>query len=242
MLLQSQDADGATGGMSDLQVRDEAITLLLAGHETAANVLAWTWYLLSQNPAAESRLHDEVDDVLAGRLPAVEDLPRLKYTQMVLDEAMRLYPPAWTLARRAVRECEIGGYRIPAKSVLLLSQYVMHRDARYYQDPDRFDPERWTPESRAERPAFSYFPFGGGPRLCIGEQFAKMECTLVTATLAQRWRLRLARGHLIEAAPQLTLRPKYGVWMQIERRHNRNQSVVERREEGRGLDGQAFDQ
>jgi cytochrome P450 len=240
MLLHSQDAEGATGGMSNLQVRDEAITLLLAGHETVSNVLAWTWYLLSQNLAAEAKLHDEVDKVLDGRLPVVDDLPRLKYTQMVIDEVMRLYPPAWTLARRAVGDCEIGGYRIPARSVLLMSQYVMHRDPRYYPDPERFDPDRWTPESRATRPAFSYFPFGGGPRLCIGDQFAKMECALVIATIAQRWRLRLAGGHRIAVAPQLTLRPKHGVWMQIERRQNPGQPEVDRREAE--LDGHALDQ
>ena len=218
MLLKAQDEEGDGTGMSDEQLRDEAMTIFLAGHETTANALAWTWYLLSQNPEAEARLHAELEEVLSGRPPTAEDLPRLRYTEMVLAEAMRLYPPAWILGRRALEAYEVGGYNIPRGSLVILSPYVMHRDPRFYPEPERFDPERWTPEARAARPQFSYFPFGGGPRRCIGEGFAWMEMVLVVATLAQRWRLRLAPGQRIEPQTGVTLRPRRGVLMTPERR------------------------
>jgi cytochrome P450 len=218
MLLHAQDEEGDQSGMTDEQLRDEAMTIFLAGHETTANALAWTWHLLSQNPEAERKLHAELERVLGGRPPTAEDLPRLAYTEMVFAESMRLYPPAWVLGRRAIRDCEVGGYALPAGSLVLLSQFVMHRDARFYADPERFDPERWTPEAKAARPPFSYFPFGGGPRRCIGEGFAWMEGVLVIAALAQNWRLRPVPGHPVELQPVVTLRPRHGIRMTLERR------------------------
>ena len=217
-LLHAVDEEGDRTGMTDEQLRDEVMTLFLAGHETTANALAWTWYLLSQNPEAEARLHAELEEALSGRPPTAEDLPRLRYTEMVLAEAMRLYPPAWILGRRALEAYEVGGYNIPRGALVILSPYVMHRDPRFYPEPERFDPERWTPEARAARPQFSYFPFGSGPRRCIGEGFAWMEMVLVVATLAQRWRLRLAPGQRIEPQTGVTLRPRRGVLMTPERR------------------------
>ena len=218
MLIMSQDDEGDGGGMTDEQLRDEAMTIFLAGHETTANALTWTWYLLSQHPEIETRLHEEVDAVLAARPPTFEDLPRLGYTEMVLAEAMRLYPPAWVLGRRALKDYEVAGYRVPAGSIVIMSQYVTHRDERYFPDPLRFDPERWTLEAKEARPQFSYFPFGGGPRRCIGEGFAWMEGILVIAALAQSWRMKLVPGHPIELHPVVTLRPKHGMQMILERR------------------------
>jgi cytochrome P450 len=221
MLLLAQDpeaAGGASDRMSDEQVRDEAMTLFLAGHETTANLLSWTWYLLSQHPAAEARLHAELDAALGGRLPTAGDLARLPYARMVLAESMRLYPPAWIVGRRAVEAVEIGGYSVRPRTIVLMSQYVTHRDARWFESPERFEPDRWLPERVAERPKFSYFPFGAGTRVCIGEQFAWMEGTLVLATLAQRWRLRLAPGHPVAVQPIITLRPKHGMRMTVHAR------------------------
>ncbi len=218
MLIIAQDDEGDGGAMTDEQLRDEAMTIFLAGHDTTANALTWTWYLLSQHPEVETRLHEEVDAVLAGRPPAIEDIPRLRYTEMVLAESMRLYPPAWVMGRRALEDYEVGGYRVPAGSIVLMSQYVVHRDERYFPDPPRFDPERWTPEAKEARPQFSYFPFGGGPRRCIGDGFAWMEGILVIATLAQSWRMMLAPGHPVELQPLVTLRPKHGMRMTLERR------------------------
>jgi len=221
MLLLAQDEEGGSGQMTDAQVRDEAITIFLAGHETTANALTWAWYLLSQNPAAEARLHAELDDVLGWRLPTVDDVPRLRYTEMVLLETMRLYPPAWGIGRMAIRECEVGGYTLQPGSLVVLSQFVMHRDARYYPDPLRFDPERWTEAAREARPQFAYFPFGGGPRRCIGEGFAMMEGTLLLATLAQCWQFRLASDRPVVPRPVITLRPRNGMPM-IARRRSAN--------------------
>src|ERR1044071_364390 len=186
MLLKAQDEEGDGGGMTDEQLRDEAMTIFLAGHETTANALAWTWYLLSQNPEAEAKLHAELEDVLAGRPPAAEDFPRLRYTEMVFAESMRLYPPAWILGRRALEEFEVGGYLVPRGALVILSPYVMHRDPRFWPDPERFDPERFTPEAKASRPQFAYFPFGGGPRRCIGEGFAWVGGGRVGATARPR--------------------------------------------------------
>lgn len=218
MLLMAQDTEGDGGVMTDEQVRDEAMTLFLAGHETTANALAWTWYLLSQHPDVEAKLHAEIDQVLQGRLPTYEDFAKLKYAEMVMAEAMRLYPPAWLLGRRALVDYEVGGYSIPAKSIVLMSQYVIHRDPRWFPEPEKFDPERWTPEARETRPKFSYFPFGGGTRVCIGEAFAWLEGVLVIATLAQKWRMRLIPGQTVTPQPGITLRPKGGLKMLIEPR------------------------
>lgn len=218
MLLLAQDTEGDGGGMTDLQLRDEAMTIFLAGHETTANALTWTWYLLSQHPDIEARLHAEIDSALGSRLPTADDLGLLPYTRMVLAESMRLYPPAWIVGRRAIGPFEANGYEIPARSIVLMSQYVAHRDARWFPDPERFDPDRFTPERQADRPKFAYFPFGGGPRVCIGEQFAWMEGIILLATIAQRWRFRLVPGHPVALQPIITLRPKYGMRMQLESR------------------------
>jgi cytochrome P450 len=218
MLLISQDEEGDGKGMTDLQVRDEAMTLFLAGHETTANALTWTWYLLSKHPETEKELHEELNTVLGSRLPTVEDLNRLPYTRMVFAESMRLYPPVWAVARRAINNYEVDAFVVPAGSFVFMSQYVTHRDERFYDDPLRFDPWRWTPEQQAVRPQFSYFPFGGGPRRCIGESFAWMEGILVLATLARNWKMRLVADHRAEVKPLITLRPKYGMRMILERR------------------------
>ncbi len=212
MLMAAQDEEGG-GQMTDQQLRDEAMTIFLAGHETTAIATTWTWYLLSQHPEVEERLHAELRHVLDGRLPAFADIPSLPYTRRVFAEAMRLYPPAYVVGRQSIEAYEVCGYSIPVGSTILMSQYVMHRNPRYFPDPERFDPQRWTPEAEAQRPKFSYFPFGGGPRVCIGESFAWTEGILVLATLAQAWRARLLPGQTIGVRPLITLRPKNGVWM-----------------------------
>ncbi len=217
-LLLAVDEEGGTGGMTDEQVRDEALTLFLAGHETTALGLTWTWYLLSQHPEVEAKLHAELDETLGGRVPGFEDIPRLRYTEMVFAESLRLYPPAWLFGRGTLVDQELAGYHIPARSTIFISPYVVHRDPRYYPDPLKFDPERWTPEAKESRPKFAYLPFGGGNRVCIGEGFAWTEAVLIIATLAQKWRLRLAPGHPVEPKAMLTLRPKYGMKMHLEPR------------------------
>ena len=192
--------------------------MLVAGHETTANALAWTWYLLSQNPQAEAKLHDELERVLGGRLPAFEDVARLPYTLGVFSESLRLYPPAWAIGRRALADYEIDGYLIPANSILLTSPWVVHRDPRWFPEPERFDPERWNPELADARPKFSYFPFGGGARVCIGERFAWAEGVLVIAAIAQRWKMRLVPGHPVSTRAVMTLRVRDGMKMTLERR------------------------
>ncbi|RPI30751.1 MAG: cytochrome P450 [Chloroflexota bacterium] len=216
MLLTARDED--TGeGMDDALVRDEVSTLLLAGHETTANTLSWTWYLLSENPAIRQRLQRELKDVLGGRMPTMDDLPDLSYTRKVIQEAMRLYPPAWIVSRKAVQEDEIGGYHIPANAVIEMCTYVVHRHPKYWENPDIFDPERFDPERSAARPAFAYFPFGGGPRLCIGRDFAMIEAQLLLAAVASRFSLELKPGHPVEPEPYVTLRPRYGLPMYLSR-------------------------
>ena len=212
MLLTAQDEEDG-GGLTDRQVRDEAMTLLLAGHETTANALAWTWYLLSRSPEVEARLHDEIDRVLQGRLPGAGDLGALPFVENVVAESMRLYPPAWVIGRRAIADYPIGDFVAPARSIVFMSPYVMQRDPRYYADGDRFLPDRWTPDFKAALPRFAYFPFGGGPRQCIGEPFARMELALLIATIAQRWRLRLVADHPVVPQALITLRPRYGIKM-----------------------------
>jgi cytochrome P450 len=199
-------------------LRDQVITIFLAGYETVANALSWTWYLLSQNPDAESKLHCEVDSVLQGRLPALDDVARLLYTDQVLAEALRLYPPAWAMGRYARNDFYLGDYFLPAKTTVLISQFVTHRDARFFPDPLRFDPERFAPQAKAGRKKFTYFPFGAGPRQCIGESFALMEGVLILAAIAQKWKLCLLPDHRVEPQPLITLRPKYGMRMQVEPR------------------------
>jgi cytochrome P450 len=218
MLLAARDEE--TGeGMSDEQVRDESLTILLAGHETTAVALSWTWYELSRHPEVEARLHAELDRVLGGRTPTVEDLQRLPYTRMVLDESLRLYPPAWGMARQSREEDELpSGYRLPADTPLSLVQYITHRHPDYWEEPDRFAPERFEPARSAGRPPFAYFPFGGGQRQCIGSNFALMEAQLVLATLAQRYTLKLVPGHPVEPEPIVTLRPRHGLRMTLRQR------------------------
>jgi cytochrome P450 len=213
MLLLAQDDEDKGRGMTDRQVRDEAMTIFLAGHETTANALTWTWYLLSQAPDVERRVHEEVDTVLSGRLPTLADVDRLPYVMRVITESMRLYPPAWLVGRRAVHEYTIGDYHVPPRSIIVMSQWIVHRDARHYPDPGRFDPDRWTPEFKSRLPRFAYFPFGGGPRQCIGESFAWMELALVVATIAQQWRFELVPGHPVVPHAAITLRPKHGMKM-----------------------------
>ncbi|MFN9457022.1 MAG: cytochrome P450 [Acidobacteriota bacterium] len=210
MLMNARDPEGDDHAMSDKQVRDEALTLFLAGHETTATALAWTWYLLAQHLDAEAALHAELAHVLGDRLPTFDDLPRLRYTQQIFAESMRLYPPAWAIGRMAREPLELGGYTLPAKSIVLLSPYLMHRNPRFWPDPDRFDPARWADGDFYKRD-FTYFPFGGGPRICVGERFAWMEGALLLAVIAQRWRFRLEPGHRVERKALITLRAKNGI-------------------------------
>jgi cytochrome P450 len=219
MLLMAQDEEAGGRGMSDVQVRDEAMTIFLAGHETTANALAWTWYLVSQSPEVEAKLQDEIDRVLGGRLPTVADIPSLTYVEKVVTESMRLYPPAWIIGRRALEDYQIGDYLVPAQSIIVASPYLVQRDARHFPDPDRFLADRWTPAFKASLPPFAYFPFGGGVRRCIGESFAWMELVLVVTTIAQRWQLRLVPGHPVVPQPVITLRLKHGLKMTAQRRN-----------------------
>ena len=216
-LLIARDEDGSS--MTDAQVRDEVLITFGAGHETTANALTWTWYLLSQNPDIEKKLHDEVDSVLEeGRHPAFEDIPRLEYTNKVLTESMRLYPPAWLLTREALDDCVIGGYAIPKGADVALSQFVMHHNPKYFPDPEKFDPDRWTSEMRRKLPKFAYFPFGGGARSCVGEPLAWMEGTLLLAEISRKWEMRHVKGHKVEMSPSITLRPKNGMMMTLRKR------------------------
>jgi cytochrome P450 len=213
MLLLAQDEDDGRG-MTDEQIRDECLTLFLAGHETTANAMTWTWYLLSQNPDAEAKLLDELETALAGRPPTFDDLPNLKYTEAVVAESMRLFPPAWTIGRLSIEEHEFLGYRIPKGSLILASPFVMQRDARFWENAENFVPERWQSMSVKEAgQRFIYFPFGGGVRRCIGESFAWTEGILLIATLARRWRLRLDPAQKIGLQPMITLRAKFGMRM-----------------------------
>ncbi len=203
-LLAARDDEGAR--MSDQQVRDEVMTLFLAGHETTALLLAHTLYLLSKHPDVERRLHAEIASVLGARLPTAEDVRTLPYAERVLKEAMRLYPPAWTTGREAAEDVEIGGYLIPKGAQILTSQWVVHRDPRWFPNPEGFDPDRWAPERAKGIPRFAYFPFGGGPRICIGNHFAMMEATLILAVVLQRFRIELLPGQRLELRPSVTLR------------------------------------
>ena len=219
MLVLAEDGSGKR--MTDKQLRDEVMTLFLAGHETTANTLAWTFWLLSLNVAAEAKLAEELERVLGGRTPSLADLPRLPYVERVIKESMRLYPPAWVMGREAVGECEVGGYRMPAGSSALMSQWVVHRDPRYHHNPQRFDPDRWATGYEKELPRFAYFPFGGGPRQCIGAGFAMTEARLVLAAVAQRFRTELVPGQRVEPYASITLRPKEGIRMTLAERSRR---------------------
>lgn len=217
MLMRSRDEE--TGeGMSDRQLRDESLTIMTAGHETTAVALSWTWYLLARHEDVERKLHDELSRVLGGRTPTFEDLPDLKYTLMVVEEAMRLYPPAWVVGRKASGVDEVGGYRIEAGAEIILSPYITQRHADFWDDPESFNPERFSPGQSASRPRFAYFPFGGGSRLCIGNNFALTEAQMVLATVAQRYRLRLPPGRVVEPEASFTLHPRDGIPMSLEER------------------------
>jgi cytochrome P450 len=214
MLIAAKDDDPSQPSSQKLnseELRDEVMTIFLAGYETVANALAWTWLLLGQNPEAEARLHAELDTALQSRLPTLEDLSSLPYTEMVLAESMRLYPPAWAMGRQATEDVTIGPYRVPRGTFFFFSQYIVQRDPKFFPDPLAFRPERFTAEAKAQRPKFAYFPFGGGGRQCIGESFAWMEAIVVLATLAQRWRLKVVENHPIALQPKITLRPKHGI-------------------------------
>ena len=216
MLLAAQDDDGSR--MNDQQLRDETMTIFLAGHETTAITLSWTWWLLAQTPEVEAKLHAELDTVLAGRSPRMEDLPRLPYAEKIITESLRLYPPAWGVPRLAIEDVEIGGYKIAKGCGVSMSQWVVHRDARWFEEPLAFRPERWDGDLQKRIPRFAYFPFGGGPRQCIGNAFALMEAALVLATIAQRFRFRLVPGHPVVPLASITLRPKHGIRVTLEAR------------------------
>ncbi len=221
-LLQAQDTEAGIGKMTDLQLKDEVMTIFLAGHETTSNALTWTFYLLSQHPTVGDRVYDELQSVLggsesSGSIPTVADIPKLVYTERVLKESMRLYPPAWTIGRQAINDYKVDKYVIPAGSIILMSQYVMHHNQNYYSDPDIFYPDRWTKEAKLQMPRFSYFPFGGGIRSCVGEPFAWLEGILLLATICKHWKMHHDPNHRVELKPLITLRPKYGMRMKLER-------------------------
>jgi cytochrome P450 len=215
-LVNARDEHGKP--LSEQQLRDELVAIFVAGHETAANALAWVWYLLGRHPEIEQKLHEEIDDVLGERLPTVADVPQLPYVAKVFAEAVRLYPPLWVIGRRAAREVEVAGCRIPAGRLVLLSPYLTQRDPRFFEDPTTFRPERWTPEMKAALPKLAYFPFGAGGRQCLGEGFVWLEAPLIIATIAQRWTLRNVDGHPVIPHPVATLRPKHGILSRLERR------------------------
>ena len=200
------------------QLRDQVVTIFLAGYETTANALAWTFRLVGENPSVEDRLLDEVHEVLSGRIPGVEDVPQLKYAEMVLAESMRLYPPAWAMVRQGLNDFRLGEFVLPARTTVMMSQWIMHRSPELWPDPLRFDPERFRPEAKIGRPKFAYFPFGGGARQCIGEAFAWLEGALILVTLLQKWQFRLVPGQTFEPQSLITLRPKNGVTVVAERR------------------------
>jgi cytochrome P450 len=214
MMLKAQDEDGSR--MTDRQLRDEAVTLFLAGHETTAIALTWTFYLLSQHPEVEEKLHEELRTVLQGRSPKSEDMRKLPFTEMVINESMRLYPPAYAFGRETIRETRLNGITLAKGTTVFMSQWVMHRDPRFFNSPDEFRPERWSGDLAKQLPRFAYFPFGGGPRVCIGNSFATMEAILLLATIAQKFRLTLMPGQRIEPFPAITLRPRFGMKMKLE--------------------------
>lgn len=217
MLMQTQDAD--TGeSMTDKQLRDELLTILMAGHETTANALSWTWVLLARHSEVEAKLHAELDEVLGGRAPTMQDLPRLRYTEQVIKESMRVSPPVWGVGREALEDCEIGGYAVPKGMQVSITQWLVHRDERFFEDAKAFKPERWTQGFEKSLSKFTYFPFGGGPRLCIGNNFAMMEAVLLLATLAQKYRLELTHPEEVVPQPTITLRPKNGVKVRVRAR------------------------
>lgn len=222
LLLDARFADGEDDvvgtGLTDMQVRDETVTMFAAGHETTAVTLIWTWYLLATHPDLQRRFQAELDDVIGDRAATLDDLPRLAFMDQVLAEALRLYPPIWFWGRMAFQPFDLGGYHIPAGAFLLAPQLIAQRDARFFDEPSEFRPDRWTPEFRANLPQFAYYPFGGGPRRCIGEGFAMMEAKLILATVGRRWTMHHDPRHNPEMLPLISLRPKGGMPMFLERR------------------------
>jgi cytochrome P450 len=208
-LISAQDEDGSQ--MTDRQLRDEAMTLYLAGHETTALTLAWSWYLLSRHPHAEETLASELRGVLGGRAPTADDIPALPYTAAVIAESMRLYPPVYAIGREATADLELGGYRVKRGYTVLMSQWVSHRDPRYFPDPERFSPERWEDGLAARIPKYAYYPFGGGQRLCVGSNFALLEAVIVLAAVGQKYRFTLDPDAVIDVKPQITLLPMHGI-------------------------------
>jgi cytochrome P450 len=209
-LIKARDEDDGQG-MTDRQLRDEVMTIFMAGHETTANTLTWVWYLIAGHPEVEARLLEEIRDVLGDRPATAADIPRLKVAESIVKEAMRLYPPAFAIGRQALEPCEVGGYTLPAGSTVLMSQWVVHRDERWFDDPQAFRPERWTADLEEQLPKFAYFPFGGGPRGCIGNGFAMLETILVLVEIARRWHFDLDPTHEVLPKPSVTLRAKNGV-------------------------------
>ena len=216
-LMRARD-EGDGSGMTDRQLRDEAMTLFLAGHETTANALSWTWYLLAQHPEVEAKLAAELGRVLGDRPPRAADLPQLVYAERVILESMRLYPPVYGFGRRALRDCVIGGYDVPANTTVFMSQWVTHHDPRFFDRPDEFKPDRWADDLARRLPKYAYFPFGGGPRVCIGNTFALIEAMLVLATVVPRFRFTLVPGHPVKPWPSVTLRPAHGIKAVLTRR------------------------
>lgn len=218
-LIAARDSEGG-GAMTAQEVRDQVVTIFMAGHETTSQALSWTWYLLAQHPAAERKLHDELAAVLGGRTPRYDDIANLRYARMVIEESMRLYPPAHTMGRQPIAADEVLGHRIPAGAEVLIMPWLLHRKPSLWDNPERFEPERFEPGRAAARPRFAYIPFGAGPRICIGAAFAMTEAVLILATIAQRYRLRLKPGHPVEPQGLITLRPRYGMQMMLERRQS----------------------
>lgn len=216
MLLRARDE--GHNEMSDRQLRDEILILFAAGHETTANALTWTWYLLSQNPSVGDKLHAEVDQYSRQELKNSKTLQKLEYTTKVFTESMRLYPPAWVLVRQALENCQVGNYSIPAGADIVISQYLSHRDPRFFPRPENFEPERWTTQMKKSLPKFAYYPFGGGPRSCVGEPFAWMEGVLLLALISKNWNMIHLLDHKVEMLPRITLRPKFGMKMRLEKR------------------------
>jgi cytochrome P450 len=218
MLLMARSEDGEA--MSDQQLRDETVTLMFAGHETTSTALIWTYYLLAKSPDVVEKLHAELDPLMPeGKTLTAADLPSLPYTTKVFTEALRMYPSVRLIPRVAVKDYEVGGLRIPGGSLILMSQYLIHHDSRFYTDPEEFNPDRWTPEMEAKLPEYAYFPFGGGPRHCVGEPFAWMEATLILAMVARDWNLSLVPGEKYELRPRVGSRPKHGIRLKLTKRN-----------------------
>jgi cytochrome P450 len=225
-LLMSTHDDMGAGYMSDELLLDESLTLFLAGHETTANALTWTWYLLAQHPEVEQQLRQEIESVLNGRPPGIQDMPRLVYTSQVFRESLRLYPPAWIIAREAVTAYRLGPFDVPPGATIFVSPYATQRDPRFWNNPEQFDPDRWREDVAAGRQKFSFYPFGAGTRVCIGEHFAIMEGVLLIATLMQRWKFHLLPHQQIKLWPQITLRPRHSIYFRAERKGGQTEAVA----------------